>query len=181
MSFALHLSGQSESGDSIAKNFVAEDTAGSEKILKTPELQVEKTMETLSPANPENPVPPTIPMYIPGMKSSDFMMPPRYWGYEKAITGFRYTSPEYDPWQMTMNLNLPPRKSLLDLIRENPFMALIYGVTTLAGMMNNTIAGEDKINIIRLDNMVQSRSWMPETAIPVQGPVNYENGYKRIK
>ncbi|MDR0724902.1 MAG: hypothetical protein LBF59_02700 [Prevotellaceae bacterium] len=174
VSIPLHLAGQSESGDSTSNIFVSEDTVITEKIIKTPELQVEKTPEKTSAS-------PVIPMPIPGMKHPDLMMPPKYLGYERAKNMFRYTAPEYDPWKLNLNLNLPPQKRILDLIRENPFMALLYGVATLAGMANHNIVGEDKMNLIRLNNMVQSRSGIPETAISGNGKVYYEIDIKRKK
>jgi hypothetical protein len=181
VSFSLRLVGQSEYGDSTSNDFVARDTVISENTLKTQDLQVEKTLETVPPTPLSPSMHLTIPMYIPGMKASDLMMSPKYWEYENAITGFIYTNPIYDPWQMTLNLNLKLPKRLLDLIRENPFIALIYGVTTLAGMANHNVVGEDKMNIIRLDNMVQSRSGIPQTAIIIHGPAHFENEYKKIK
>jgi hypothetical protein len=168
----LHLAGQSESGDSTSNNFVLEDTLVSENILKTPELQVEKTPERIS-------APPVIPMPVPGMEHPNLMMPPKYLGYESAKNMFRYTAPGYDPWKLNLNLNLPPQKRLLDLIRENPFLALLYGVATLAGMANHNLVGEDRMNLIRLNNMVQSRSGIPETAISGNGKVYYEIDIKR--
>ncbi|MDR2382687.1 MAG: hypothetical protein LBD76_02255 [Prevotellaceae bacterium] len=168
------LAGQSESGDSTSSIFVSEDTVISENILKTPELQVKKTPESISAS-------PVIPMLIPGMKHPDLMMSPKYLGYESAKNMFRYTTPRYDPWQLNLNLNIPPQKSFLDLIKENPFMSLLYGVATLAGMANNNIKGEDKMNMIRLNNMVQSRSGVPESAISGNGKIYYEIDIKRSK
>jgi hypothetical protein len=175
ISISLPLAGQSKSSDSLSNNLVVEDTAVVENILKTPKIQVEKTPDNVSP------ILPTIPMYIPGMKSSDFLMPPRYWGYEDAKNMFRYTTPGYDPKMLKLNLNLPPPRNILDIIRENPFRALLYGAATLAGMMNNTVVGEDKMNLIRLENMVQSRSGIPESAISGNGTIYYEIDIKRKK
>jgi hypothetical protein len=169
------LKGQSEYGDSTANIFVSKDTVTSENILKTPDLQIEKTPENTSPK------PPLIPMPVPGMERYDFLMPPRYWGFENAKNMFRYTEPGFEAGKLYLNLNLPPPKSFLELIRENPFRALLYGAAALAGRANNTIVGEDKMNIIRLDNMVQSRSGIPETAISGQGKVHYEIEIKRHK
>jgi hypothetical protein len=164
----LFLSGQSESGDSILNNFVPEDSVISANIHKTPELQSENIPVNASPALPK------IPMHIPGIKLPDVKLPPRYWGYEDAKNMLRYRTPEFDPWKPNLNLNFPPRKSILDLISENPLRALIYGVATLAGMANNTVVGEDKMNLIRLNGMVQSRSGIPETAISGNGTYIYE-------
>ncbi|MDR1593510.1 MAG: hypothetical protein LBS43_03355 [Prevotellaceae bacterium] len=155
------LAGQSESGDSISNNFVRNDTAGIENIIKPPELQVKKTPESMSSRAP------MIPMSVPGMsmiRHSDLLKPPRYSGYESI-----------------KNLNLPPPKNLLDLIRENPLLALYYGLGTLAGMVNHTVIGEDKMNLIRLENMIQSHSGIPETAISGNGAVYYEIDVKRKK
>jgi hypothetical protein len=174
VSISLHLAGQSKFGDSTSNISVPKDTVVSEKIIKTPELQVERMPEKIS-------VSPVIPMLVPGMKQPNFMLPSKYLGYESAKNMFKYTTPKYNPWQMNLNLNLTPQKGLLDRIRENPFMAFIYGVATLAGMANNNIVGEDKMNIIRLNNMVQSRSGIPESAISGQGTVYYEIDIKRQK
>jgi hypothetical protein len=169
------LAGQSESGDSIFENFLTKDTVISESILKTPELHVENTPLNVSSNSP------TIPMSIPGIKQPDFMMPPKYWGYEDAKNLFRYSDPGFEPGKLNLKLILPPQKNILDLIRENPFKALIYGMATLAGMANNTVVGEDKMNKIRLDNMVQSRLGVPETAISGNGSIIYEIDIKKYK
>jgi hypothetical protein len=168
LSVPLLLAGQSESGDSTSTVFVSEDTVVSENILETPELQVEKTPEKIY-------APPVIPMLVPEMKHPNMIvMPPQYLGYESAKNLFRYTAPGYEPGKLNLNLDLPPQRSLLDLIRENPLIALLYGVATLAGRMNNNIVGEDKMNLIRLNNMVQSRSGIPETAISGNGKIYFE-------
>jgi hypothetical protein len=175
MSISSHLMGQLESGDSISNNLISEDTVISENILKTPEMQVEKTPPTVFPT------PSTIPMLVPELKYPDLMMPPRYLGYEDAKNRFRYTAPMwYEPGKLNLNLP-PPPKSILDLIRENPFRALFYGAAMLAGMVNHNIVGEDKMNIIRLNDMVQSRLGIPETAISGQGAIYYEIDIKRHK
>jgi hypothetical protein len=166
-SIPLHLAGQSKSSDSTSNIFVSGDTVITENILKTPELQVEETPEKISSS-------PMIPMLVPGMKHPNLMMPPIYLGYESATNLFRYTPPIYESWTLNLNLNLPPQKRFIDLIRENPFRTLLYGVVMLAGMANNTVVGEDKMNMIRLNNMVQSRSRIPETAISGRGTVNFE-------
>jgi hypothetical protein len=177
ISLPLFLSGQSEFVDSLSNNFVSEDTLISENVIKTPELQAEDVPKNISPASP------MIPMNIHEFKQSDIRMLPRYWGYESAKNMFRYTAPKFEadrlnlnwdfstyktPYQsdkLYLNLDFAPPKSILELIRENPLRALIYGAASLAGMMNNTIMGEDKMIKIRLDNMVQSRSGIPETMI----------------
>jgi hypothetical protein len=167
------LMGQLNSVDSVSNNFVPNDSAVPENILKTPELQIEATSESVSPSAP------IIPMNIPGIRQSDFMTPPRYLGYEDAKNMFKYTAPKFNAGKPNLNLNLPPPKSILDLIGENPLRALIYGTATLAGMANHTVMGEDKMNKIRLNEMVQSRSGIPETAISGQGTVYYEIEIKR--
>jgi hypothetical protein len=170
------LFGQTESGDSTSKNVVPEVTVIVENVVKTPELQVEKTPENVFPA-----AAPMIPMNIPGMHSFDHLMPPRYLGYEGIMNMYRYTDLKYDAKTLNLNLNLPPAKNILDLIRENPLRALMYSAATLAGMVNHTVMGEDKMNLIRLDNMVQSRSGIPETAISGNGTIYYEIDIKRKK
>jgi hypothetical protein len=175
MSVSLHLVGQSKSADSISNNFVSEDTIISENILKTPELQAEKTPENVSPNSP------MIPMPVPGLKQPNLLTLPRYLGYEGAKNMFLYKTSEYEPGKINLNLNLQPPKSILDLIRENPLRALVYGIATLAGMANNNIVGEDKMNIIRLNNMIQSRSGIPETAISGHGTIHYEINVNRRK
>jgi hypothetical protein len=174
----LFLTGQLESGDSISENIVLSDTVLSENIVKTPELQVEDISKNISSVSP------TIPMNILGIKQFDIMMLPRYWGYENM---FGYKAPELRTdklnlnfstfsnnntynhrRELSLNMDFAPPKSVLELIRENPLRALLYGMATVAGMMNNTIMGEDKMNKIRLDNMVQSRSGIPETMISGQ-------------
>jgi hypothetical protein len=176
ISLPLFLSGQSESVDSLSNNFVSEDTLISENIIKTPELQTENVPKSISPASP------MIPMNIHGFKS-DIRMLPRYLGYESAKSMFRYTAPKLEAdklnlnWDFStyknpyhhdklyLNWDFAPPKNILELIRENPLRALIYGAASLAGMMNNNIMGEDKMNKIRLDNMIQSRPGIPETMI----------------
>jgi hypothetical protein len=165
------LVGQVESVDSISNNFVPEDTVNIENLFKTPELNVEKMPEKVFPATS------TIPMNIPEMKSSVLLMPPRYLGYEGIKNILRYTTPKYDTKTLNLNLNFPPPKSLLDVIDEDPLRALLM----LMGMANNTVMGEDKMNQIRLKSMIQSRSWIPETAISGNGAVYYEIDTKRKK
>jgi hypothetical protein len=178
ISIPLFLTGQSESIDSLSCDFVSEDTVLSENITKTPELLIDDVPKSVFSASP------TIPMNIFGIKQFDIMTLPRYWGYENM---FGYKSPElrtdilnldfstfanntaYNHYgKLPLNLNFAPPKSVLELIRENPLRALLYGMATVAGMMNNTIMGEDKMNKIRLDNMIQSRSGIPETMITGQ-------------
>jgi hypothetical protein len=174
----VFLTGQSESVDSLSDNLVSEDTIISENIIKTPELQVEDAPKNISSVSP------MIPMNILGVKQFDIMMLPRYWGYENM---FGYTSPElrtdklnldfstfsYNNTykhhrELSLNMDFAPPKNILELMRENPFRALLYGMATVAGMMNNNIMGEDKMNKIRLDNMEQSHSGIPETMISGQ-------------
>ncbi|MDR1338766.1 MAG: hypothetical protein LBK58_01705 [Prevotellaceae bacterium] len=187
ISLPLFLSGQSGLVDSLSDNFVSGDTVISENVIKTP---VEDVPKNISPASP------MIPMNIRGFKQSCIMMPPRYWGYERAKNKFRYTVPEFEADKLSLNLDFStypglyhheklylnldfaPPKNILELIRENPLRALVYGAASLAGMMNNTIMGEDKMNKIRLDNMVQSRSGIPETMISNQ-TVIYEIDIKK--
>jgi hypothetical protein len=171
MAIPLFLTGQSESGDSILNNFVPKDAVISESILKTPELQGENTPKNISPARP----------IIPGIKQPEFMTPPRYRGYEYSKNLFEYKVLEFEAGKLNLNLNLPPQKNILDLIRENPLRALIYSAAILAGQVNNTIVGEDKMNQIRLNNMVQSRSGIPESAISGNGTVIYEIDIKKHK
>jgi hypothetical protein len=175
MTIPLFLAGQSESGDSILNNFVQEDTVISENILKTPELQDENTPKNISPTHP------IIPMLIPEIKQLEFIMPPGYWGYEDAKNMFNYKYQEFEAGKLNLNLNLPPKKSIFDLIRKNPLRTLIYGAATLAGQMNNTILGEDKMNRIRLNDMVQSHSGIPESAISGNGTIIYEIDIKKHK
>jgi hypothetical protein len=175
LNIPLLLEAQSESGDSTSNIFVSKDTVISENILKTPDLQTEKTPESVSARSP------LIPMLVPGMERYDFLMPPKYWGYENAKNMFRYTEPGFETGKLNLNLNLSPPKSLLELIRENPLRALIYGTAILAGKANNTVVGEDKMNLIRLDNMVQSRSGIPESAISGQGKIYYGIEIKKHK
>jgi hypothetical protein len=171
----LFLEGQLKSGDSTSNIFVSKDTVTTENILKTPDLQIEETQESVSSR------PPLIPMPVPGMERYDFLMPPRYWGYENAKNMFRYTEPGFETGKLNLNLNLSPPKSFFELIRENPSRALLYGTAILAGRANNTIVGEDKMNLIRLDNMVQSRSGIPESAISGQGKIYYGIEIKKHK
>jgi hypothetical protein len=182
------LAGQSEAVDSASNNFVTNDTVIAENILKTPELQVEKLPAT-----------PMIPMPVPEMSElryPNLLMLPKYPGYESVRSTLKYTESKYDakmlnlnfpawtdfhspPYINTFNLNLnfSPSKSLLDLINENPLRVLLM----LVGMMNNNVVGEDKMNQIRLNDMVQSRSRIPETAISGNGAVYYEIDIKRKK
>jgi hypothetical protein len=187
------LAGQSETIDSTSNNFVTNDTIIGENILKTPELQVEKIPEK------EFSAPPMIPMPVPemsGQRRPDLLMSMRYPRYESIKGISKYTELEYDanlnlnfPSQiflyrrgisertLNLNLNFAPPKSLLDMISENPLRLLLM----LAGMMNNHVVGEDKMNQIRLNNMVQSRSGIPETAISGNGAVYFEIDVKRKK
>jgi hypothetical protein len=187
----LFLMGQTEVVDSLSGNFVTEDTIFSESTVKTPELQIDDVPKNISPASP------MIPMNIDGIKQFDITMLPRYWGYENM---FGYKAPElradklnldfstfsnnnlYNNQyrKLSLNLNFAPSPNILELIRENPLRALLYGMATVAGMMNNTIMGEDKMNKIRLDNMVQSHSGIPETMIPGQ-TINFEIDIKKKK
>jgi hypothetical protein len=161
------LAGQSESGDSTSQNFVSKDTVISENRLKTP--------ENVSAGLP------AIPMSIHGIKQPNFMMHPKFWEYENEKDIFVYRNSGFKTGNLNLNLVLPPQKSILDLIRENPLKALLYGVATLAGMANHTIVGEDKMNLIRLNNMIQSRSGIPETAISGNGTIVYEIDIKKQK
>jgi hypothetical protein len=175
------LAGQLETVDSASSNLVSDDTVIVENILKTPELQVKKTPEKVSSAASSAPV---IPMPVPemnGMRYPDLPMLPRYTGYESIKSILKYTDPKYNTTTLKLNLNLPPPKNILDLIRENPLRALYYGVGTLAGKANNTVMGEDKMNMLRLEYMIQSRSGIPETAISGNKTVYYEIDIKRTK
>jgi hypothetical protein len=166
------LAGQSKIVDSASNNFVSEDTVIVENILKTPELQVEKTPEKVSPTAP------MIPMTVPGMsgmRHPDFLMPPRYLGYESAMSMLKkYTDVKYDSKTLNLHLDFSPPKSLRELISEDPLRALLYIVGAIAGRANHTVMGEDKMNKIRLDNMIQSHSGIPESAISGNGAIYYE-------
>jgi hypothetical protein len=174
ISIPLFLKGQSKTIDSTSENFVVKDTVIIENILASPDVEVEKPSKNASAR-------PVIPMPIPEMTQFDLRLPPKYRRYEDIENMFRYTGEKFDPWKVTLNLNLPPQKTILDLIRENPLKALGYGVAALAGMANHNLVGEDKMNIIRLNNMVQSRSGIPETAISGWGTVYYEIDLKTHK
>ncbi|MDR1886993.1 MAG: hypothetical protein LBQ70_03675 [Prevotellaceae bacterium] len=160
------LTGQSEYADSLSNVSVATDTVISEDIIETPELQVEKTPESVSPATL------TIPPNMLEIRQP-FMTHPGFWGY--GIDMFGLTTPQFNPREINLNLNFAPRKNILELIRENPFRAVVYGAAMLAGQMNHTLYGEDKMTKIRLDNMLQSHSGIPETATPGSAAsFNYE-------
>ncbi|MDR0384966.1 MAG: hypothetical protein LBH60_02685 [Prevotellaceae bacterium] len=184
------LLGQSVTVDSLSGSYVSGDTAVSENITEMPEIKVEKAPENVSPAA-------AIPMNIPSAKPLDFILDSKYnnirnvSGY--AVPQIDTVKPDfnlyfstninrniyYNRGKLYLNLNLDPPKSIINLIRENPLRALIYGVATFAGMMNNTIVGEDKMNKIRLDNMVQSHTGIPETMVSGQGTVFYEIDIKK--
>jgi hypothetical protein len=183
VSLPLFLSGQSGSVDSLSNNFVSEDTLTSENVIKTPELQTEYAPKGINPM---------IPVNIHRFKQSDI------WRYESAKNRFRYAYHEFEAdklnlnWDFStyqnpshygklyLNWDFAPPKNILELIRENPLRALIYGAASLAGMMNNNIMGEDKMNKIRLDKMVQSRSGIPETMISNQAAI-YETDINKHK
>ncbi|MDR1169468.1 MAG: hypothetical protein LBK97_01370 [Prevotellaceae bacterium] len=165
----LFSAGQLKPAGQQVVNSVVADTAVSESTVKKPDLQTGSIVEGVFPA---------IPVSIPGVVRPS-MLPPWYMGYEDAKSLLHYTAPRFEAWRLNLNLNLPPQKSVLDIIGENPLRALIYGMATLAGMANNTVMGEDKMNKIRLDVMVQSRSAIPETAISGNGRVYYEIDIRR--
>jgi hypothetical protein len=186
-SIASFLAGQSGTVDSLSGDGVPEVAAVTDSIIKIPEFRSEKTVENVSP-------PPLIPMNIPAAKLSPYLLPtPRY---KDGKTALGYAIPWTDlnfstnvnrnvyynngKLYLTPYLGLEPQKNILELIRENPLRALVYGVATLAGMMNNTVMGEDKMNKIRLDNMVQSRTGIPETMISGQGTLHYETDTRKI-
>jgi hypothetical protein len=182
------LMGQAKIADSLSNNYGSGDTAVTENIIKMPEFQDEKVPEKASPALP------VIPMNIPGTKPADFPInktPLQGYAVPWPGTGNPNFSPDfltntnrniyYNQGKLYLSLNLEPPKNILELIRENPLRALIYGAATFAGMMNNTIMGEDKMNKIRLDNMVQSRKGIPETMISGQGTVYYEIDIRKNK
>jgi hypothetical protein len=70
---------------------------------------------------------------------------------------------------------------MIDLNKENPLRAAIYGAAIFAGQMNNVLYGEDKMTTIRVNQLVQSHSGIPETARPSGASVNYEINIKKRK
>jgi hypothetical protein len=165
--------GQSVAGDSISDILISNDTI-SENILQNPELNVKKPSRVIIPSK-------MIPLDINGTRQPDFLFP-QNWQYD-AQNRFRFTPLPYDPTKMTLDLNFEPPKRILELIQENPLRALIYGAAFLAGQSNNVLYGEDKMTTIRVDNMVQSHSGIPETARSSRGTinVNYEIDLKKHK
>jgi len=160
--------------DSISENLISTDTI-SENILQNPELNVKKERpKVIIPSQ-------LIPLDINGTRRPDFLLP-QNWQYD-AKNRFRFMPPPFDPTQMTLNLNFEPQKNILELIQENPFRALLYGAAIVAGKANNVLYGEDKMTTIRVNDMVQSRSGIPETARSSSGHINinYEIDLKKHK
>jgi hypothetical protein len=164
------LRGQSLSGDSVSNNLISADSVSENIIHKQPELKPKSSPQIISPMRPP------IPVDIPNMK----LLPAKYWGYDSKNI-FRYSPPPFDPAEITLNLEFAPPKSIIELIKENPFRAAVYGTAILAGKANNILYGEDKMTTIRVNHSVQSHSGIPETARPSGISVNYEINIKKQK
>lgn len=82
---------------------------------------------------------------------------------------------KFNPQKLELNLNLTPPKRLKDVVKEDPLKAIILGGAIFLGMMNHTIYGEDKMLKIRIEQGVQSRSNIPETAKSAHGAITVNN------
>jgi hypothetical protein len=119
-------------------------------------------------------VKPSISMPVPNMKPAAIL--PAVLGYrlfdlqvmQPAVSRIDFGKPK-------LNLSFAPSKSILDLLRDEPLTALLYGGAIVAGMLNNQIIGEDKLMRIKMDNMIYSRSGIPESARSANGRVTVKS------
>lgn len=138
-------------------------------IVKKPEIIEPETSKI-----PMNiPIPKSI--NIPQLKQPVILPPPGYMGYDMdKLLHFTPENP-YDPTKLHLNMNFEAPKSIRELLRDDPANALLMGGAIVLGLLNNHIQGEDKMNKIRVEQGVQSRSGVPESARSGQGYITIKD------
>lgn len=140
--------------------------------------QVRSDSAAVEPAKPAAALKPSIPMPMP------FPLPNAKPATNlSAIVGYRlYDLQTMQPavsridfGKPQLNLSFAPPKNFLDVLREEPLKALLYGGAMVVGLLNNQIIGEDKLMRIRMDQTIYSRSGIPESARSADGRVTVKS------